>query len=136
MREIPAAFDRVSGLVRHPTWMLLRADHAALVLSFCGTVFVDENARGVPETMLESRLDDRLYLLNERESGSFPRPAAAYLAEWTKNGWLRKYYPPVPSAITPPHPDLRWRGGRTAQPAVRAPGPEHLASPRTPPIPR
>jgi len=74
--------------------MLLRADNTALVLSFGGTVFVEENARGVPETVLESRLDDQLYLLNQREPGSFPRAAAAYLTEWTKNGWLRKYYPP------------------------------------------
>ncbi|MGW2027200.1 DUF3375 family protein [Streptomyces decoyicus] len=59
------------------------------VLSFCGTVFADENARGVPESALESRLDDRLYLLNEDKPGSFPRSADAYLAEWTKNGWLR-----------------------------------------------
>lgn len=87
-------FDQVTELMRHPAWVLLRADNAALVLSFCGTVFVDENARGVPETVLESRLDDRLYLLNEEKPGSFPRSADAYLAEWTKNGWLRKYYPP------------------------------------------
>lgn len=87
-------FDQVTALTSHPAWALLRADNAALVLSFCGTVFVDENARGVPETVLESRLDDRLYLLNEENPGSFPRSAGAYLAEWTKNGWLRKYYPP------------------------------------------
>jgi hypothetical protein len=87
-------FDQVTELMRHPAWVLLRADNAALVLSFCGTVFVDENARGVPETVLESLLDDQLYLLNEHEPGSFPRSAAAYLAEWTKNGWLRKYYLP------------------------------------------
>lgn len=86
-------FDQVTELRRHPAWVLLRAANAALVLSFCGTVFVDENARGVPETVLESRLDDRLYLLNEREPGSFSQSATAYLAEWTKNGWLRKYYP-------------------------------------------
>ncbi|MFE2053402.1 DUF3375 domain-containing protein [Streptomyces sp. NPDC059459] len=87
-------FDQVTALTSHPAWVLLRADNAALVLSFCGTVFVEENARGVPESVLESRLDDQLYLLNELDSGSFPRTAAAYLAEWTKSGWLRKYYPP------------------------------------------
>ncbi|MFD6891392.1 DUF3375 domain-containing protein [Streptomyces sp. NPDC059957] len=87
-------FDQVTALTSHPAWVLLRADNATLVLSFCGTVFVEENARGVPESVLESRLDDQLYLLNEREPGSFPRTAAGYLAEWTKSGWLRKYYPP------------------------------------------
>ncbi len=44
--------------------------------------------------VLVSRLDDQLYDLNERGVGSFPRAAAAYLTEWTANGWLRKYYPP------------------------------------------
>ncbi|WP_327258045.1 DUF3375 domain-containing protein [Streptomyces sp. NBC_01244] len=87
-------FDQVTALTSHPAWVLLRADNATLVLSFCGTVFVEENARGVPESVLESRLDDQLYLLNEREPGSFPRTAGGYLAEWTKSGWLRKYYPP------------------------------------------
>lgn len=87
-------FEDVAGLHDHPAWRLLRADHAPLVLAFCGAVFVDENARGVPEAVLVSRLDDQLYDLNERGAGSFPRPAAAYLTEWTANGWLRKYYPP------------------------------------------
>ncbi|MFJ7205229.1 DUF3375 domain-containing protein [Streptomyces sp. NPDC098789] len=86
-------FDDVAGLVDHPAWRLLRADNAPLVLSFCATVFVDENARSVPETVLVSRLDDQLYMLNERGPASFPRSAAAYLTEWTNNGWLRKYYP-------------------------------------------
>ncbi|MFD5620528.1 DUF3375 domain-containing protein [Streptomyces yangpuensis] len=87
-------FDQVTALTSHPAWVLLRADNAALVLSLCGTVFIEENARGVPESTLESRLEDQLYFLNEREPGSFPRAAAAYLADWTKHGWLRKYYPP------------------------------------------
>ncbi len=87
-------FDDVTGLFEHPAWRLLRADNAPLVLAFCGTVFVDENARGVPEAVLVSRLDDQLYDLNERELGPFPRPASEYLTEWTNNGWLRKYYPP------------------------------------------
>ncbi|MEX3100461.1 MULTISPECIES: DUF3375 family protein [unclassified Streptomyces] len=36
-------FDDVTGLVNHPAWQLLRADSAPLILTFCGTVFVDEN---------------------------------------------------------------------------------------------
>ncbi|MFF4609995.1 DUF3375 domain-containing protein [Streptomyces albidoflavus] len=86
--------DEIAGLIDHPAWRLLRADNAPLVLSFCAAVFVDENARGVPETVLVSRLDDQLYTLSERGSASFPRPAAAYLTDWTNSGWLRKYYPP------------------------------------------
>ncbi|MCJ0868448.1 DUF3375 domain-containing protein [Streptomyces sp. AP-93] len=87
-------FDEVSGLFKHPAWQLLRAGNAPLVLAFCGTVFVDENERGVSEGVLVSRLDDQLYDLNERALGSYPRAASEYLTEWTNNGWLRKYYPP------------------------------------------
>ncbi|MGW2541559.1 DUF3375 domain-containing protein [Kitasatospora sp. NPDC001574] len=87
-------YDDVAGLSNHPAWRLLCAEHAPLVLAFCGTVFVDENERGVPEGVLVSRLDDQLYDLNERGLGPFPRTASAYLTEWTNSGWLRKFYPP------------------------------------------
>jgi hypothetical protein len=81
----------------HPAWRLLRADNAALVLSFLGGVFVDGNAGDLPADDLVNRLDEALYALNQRlGEGTFPRPAAAYLDEWSsaERGWLRKYYPP------------------------------------------
>ncbi|BCJ37143.1 hypothetical protein Athai_46460 [Actinocatenispora thailandica] len=77
-------------------WRLLRADHAPLVLSVLGQVFVDDNERSVPAARLVEVLDDHLYALNERlGAGTFPRPAKAYLDEWARPevGWLRKYYP-------------------------------------------
>jgi hypothetical protein len=77
-------------------WRLLRADHAPLVLSVLGQVFVDDNERSVSAAQLVELLDDHLYALNERlGAGTFPRPARAYLDEWAKPevGWLRKYYP-------------------------------------------
>ncbi len=79
-----------------PAWRLLRAGNAALVLSFLGRVFVDENIRSISSTELVSRLDDELYALNEGwESGRYPRSAKAYLDDWASPdvGWLRKYYP-------------------------------------------
>ena len=78
-------------------WRLLRADHAPLVLSFLGRVYVDENARSLPFAALVDRLDDTLYALNERlGEKTFPRPAKAYVDDWASadSGWLRKYYPP------------------------------------------
>jgi len=88
---------------RHPAWRLLSADNAPLILSFLGTVFVDENAHSVSAADLAARLDDVLYALNEAEepSGSeraaprFPRKAADYLNAWAapEAGWLRKFYP-------------------------------------------
>src|SRR5882757_4267620 len=82
-----------------PAWRLLRADHAALVLSFLHRVFVADNVRSISATELASRLDDELYALNQAESEGggrrFPNPAKAYLDDWAAPGagWLRKYYP-------------------------------------------
>jgi hypothetical protein len=89
-------FDDIARLrANSRAWRLLRADNAPLVLSFLHRVFVAENVHAMPATELASYLDDRLYALNEREPGSFPRQARAYLDEWAspEAGWLRKYYP-------------------------------------------
>jgi hypothetical protein len=90
-------FDEVESLRRtSPAWKLLRADNAALLLSFLGRVFVDENVRSISGAELVMRLDDHLYALNARlGEGTFPRPAKAYLDDWSapEAGWLRKYYP-------------------------------------------
>jgi hypothetical protein len=81
----------------HAAWRLLRAEHAALVVSFLSQVFVDENVRDIAASQLAERLDDTLFGLNQRlGEGTFPRPAKAYLDDWAnvEQGWLRKYYPP------------------------------------------
>jgi flagellar motility protein MotE (MotC chaperone) len=72
----------------HPAWRLLLADHAPLVASFLYRVFVLPNVRVMAQPELTSKLEDELF--------HFPKPAAAYLEEWTQDarGWLRKYYPP------------------------------------------
>lgn len=90
-------FEEISALRRQSAaWRLLRADHAALILSFLGRVFVDENARSVSAADLAGRLDDELYALNGRlGEGTFPKVAKAYLDDWAdpRAGYLRKYYP-------------------------------------------
>lgn len=81
---------------QHPAWVLLRSNNAALVLSFLGRVFVDNNASNLPATVLIAELDEELYALKQRlGENSFPKPAAAYLDDWASpdHGWLRKYYP-------------------------------------------
>jgi hypothetical protein len=88
-------FDEINWLRDNsPAWRLLRADHAALVLSFLEQVFVIENVRSISAAELESRLDDVLCALNETDGGRFPRSAKAYLDDWAapERGWLRKYY--------------------------------------------
>ena len=76
-------FDEISWLRGNsPAWRLLCADNAPLVLSFLQQVFVTENMRSISATELASRLDDELYLLNERLGDrAFPKTAKAYLDE-------------------------------------------------------
>jgi hypothetical protein len=91
-------FDEVERLRRNSAaWRLLNADNAALVLAFLGAVFVDENVRSISAAELAGRLEDELHALHERLGQvRFPKPAKAYLEDWSRPdvGWLRKYYPP------------------------------------------
>ncbi len=79
----------------HPTWRLLRAKNAALVLSFAGRVFVDANDSDIAASALIAELDDELFALNQRlGEDTYPKAAAAYLDDWASSdqGWLRKFY--------------------------------------------
>ncbi|MCI0687260.1 MAG: DUF3375 domain-containing protein [Sporichthyaceae bacterium] len=91
-------FDEVDRQRQHSAaWRLLRAEHAPLILSFLGRVFVDDNIRSISGTALAEQLDDELFALNQRSGpGTYPKPAKAYLDDWARPdaGWLRKYYPP------------------------------------------
>jgi hypothetical protein len=80
---------------RHPAWRLLRAQHAALILSFLGKHFVEDNHGSTPAARLAEALEDHLYALEGgAEESRYPRAAAAYLEEWAANGeWLRRFYP-------------------------------------------
>ena len=81
----------------HPAWALLRSNNVALVLSFLGRVFVEDNASNLPLSLLEAELDDELYALNQRlGDDAFPKSARAYLDDWAapERGWLRKFYRP------------------------------------------
>ena len=96
MSVVPSLDEIVWLRDNSPAWRLLRADNAALVLSFLHRVFVADNVRSISATELASRLDDELYALNQRDDGlRFPKPAKTYLDDWAapEAGWLRKYYP-------------------------------------------
>lgn len=98
-------FDYLSNLRNHhPTWRLLRADNAPLVIGFLHRAFITPNVRSLGEQELSSHLDDYLYHLRQ-EQNAFPRTAREYLTEWAEDtrGWLRRYYPPNSDE---PHYDL------------------------------
>jgi hypothetical protein len=90
----------------HAAWRLLRAQNAALVLSFLGRVFGEGKSGPVAAEELVSRLDDELYALHERlGETAFTKPAKAYLDDWAEPaaGWLRKFYP---AGSDEPHYDV------------------------------
>ncbi|GEM_PF-36060 len=99
--------DDVDSLRRSSAaWRLLRADTAPLVLSFLGTLFVEDNVRAIPESELVARLDDHLWAVDGgsvrgggRRDGAeprYPRTPQAYVDHWAHpdQGWLRAWYPP------------------------------------------
>ena len=98
--------DELTALRRNSAaWKLLRADHGPLMLTFLGRIFTEQNVRSIAATELASHLDDELGSLNERAGEMiYPRPARAYLEDWSRpeNGWLRKFYP---SGSDEPHYD-------------------------------
>ena len=87
-------------------WRLLRAKHAALVISFLNRVFVEPNVRVLSQSELSAKLEDELFSLREvREDKEFHKSALEYLDNWTNpdKGWLRKFYP---HGSDEPHFDL------------------------------
>jgi hypothetical protein len=96
-RTLAARYFDLEALRRtHPAWRLLRAENAALVLSFLQTAFIGPNRRAVSQLELCALLDDYLFHLRETGAGeeAYPKTAHAYLEDWAADdaGWLRKYY--------------------------------------------
>ena len=82
--------------LHHPSWKLLRSEHAPLIVSFLHDVFVLPNVRVMSAADLVERLDDALYARRLSDAGAFPKAALEYLNDWAgaDKGWLRKYYKP------------------------------------------
>jgi flagellar motility protein MotE (MotC chaperone) len=79
----------------HPAWRLLASPHAPLMASFFKKVFVDKNARVLPQADLVEALEDELFQLREMlGDDKFPKSALDYLNDWAapEKGWLRKFY--------------------------------------------
>lgn len=79
----------------HPAWRLMAAEHAPLVLSFLTQVFLEPNVRQLPGPELIETLDDHLFALRATDPGCYPKPPAAYVADWADpaRGWLRRWWP-------------------------------------------
>ena len=99
-------FDLKHMRKTHPAWRLMAAENSPLIAGFLDMVFSDVKIRQISEGEILMRLEDYLYDLRQIESEErFPRTAADYLTEWSRNdrGWLRKFYP---AGSDYPHFDL------------------------------
>lgn len=79
----------------HPSWRLLRSDHAPLIASFLQRVFVAPNVRVISAADLIESLEDELFALRQSLGADvFPKRAGDYLNDWAgaDKGWLRKFY--------------------------------------------
>jgi len=91
-------FEELVYLKSHPTWKLLSADNAPMVISFFYHAFIRPGVRTYREEDLITELDDHLFhirqIAGEKE---YPRLAREYLDEWVQpdRAYLRKYYPEV-----------------------------------------
>jgi hypothetical protein len=76
-------YDQLNYDLQHaPGVRLLKAEHAALIISFLHRRFKREQHVAVPLPELVEQLAETLDALNEQTPGSYPRPAQAYLTEW------------------------------------------------------
>jgi len=86
--------DELLALRQHPTWRLLCADNAPLILSFFYRVFIQPNSRSLKQGELTEKLEDTLFHLRQIHKNKYPKTAKAYLTDWAngENAFLRKYY--------------------------------------------
>ena len=76
-------YDQLAYDLQHaPGIRLLKADHAALIISFLHRQFKRQQRFAIPLPELAEHLADTLEALNEQAPGSYPRPAHSYLSEW------------------------------------------------------
>ncbi len=89
--------DYLQKLRQHPTWRLLCADNAPLIISFFYRVFIVPNCRSLRQNDIIEKLTDTLFYLRQIHGDKlYPKTANTYLNDWTggDNAFLRKYLPP------------------------------------------
>ncbi len=89
-------YEYLVGLKKHPSWHLLSADSAPLIIGFFYRVFTRENRRTIAADEMTAKLEDYLFHLRRiLGEDAYPRSAKAYLDDWSEGqtGYLRKFYP-------------------------------------------
>jgi hypothetical protein len=89
-------YEYLVSLKTHPSWRLLSADSAPLIIGFFYRVFTRENRRTIAADEMTAKLEDYLFHLRRiLGEDAYPRSAKAYLDDWSggQTGYLRKFYP-------------------------------------------
>ena len=71
---------------------LLTKNNAPLILSFLHDRFKQKHEIAIPESELETKLEDYLEFLRETEPEAYPRKPKEYLTQWIDDNFLRKTY--------------------------------------------
>ncbi|MDH4164233.1 MAG: DUF3375 domain-containing protein [Nitrospirota bacterium] len=88
--------DYIRYIKEHnPTVRVLKLDNAPLIISFLFRRFKKNNRMTAAAGELTTELADYLHALREQGGDAvYPGTAQDYLAAWTNDGFLRKFYPP------------------------------------------
>ncbi len=76
----------------NPALKLLCSDNFAMSVSFFYKVFIEDRQKVLAQHKIVSLLDDYLYALAQIYPKEFPKEAQAYLDDFARAGFLRKYY--------------------------------------------
>lgn len=76
----------------HQTLKLINSDNFAMSVSFFHKAFVQGRESVLPQNKILQLLEDYLFALEQSYAGVFSRSAQAYLDDFAKSGYLRKYY--------------------------------------------
>ncbi len=86
-------YDRIKyELDNSPSFKLLRAVNAPLILSFLHQQFKANRRISIPNSELESKLRDYLEFLQETVAEPYPRSAVEYLKAWCDEQFLQKTF--------------------------------------------
>ncbi|ADV45866.1 DUF3375 family protein [Nitratifractor salsuginis] len=76
----------------HPALKLLCSDNFAMSVGLFHKIFIEDRQKVLPQHKIVSLLDDYLYTLHQSYPDEFPKAAQAYLDDFARAGFLRKYY--------------------------------------------
>ncbi len=86
-------FSKANSLYKNDkTLQILRAEHFSLLISFFHLAYKQQDRIFYPQQELRNILSDFLYSLEQQGIDDFKGDPLDYLQQWSKQGYLRRYY--------------------------------------------